>query len=162
MARENPVFHYSPDGYGWAEVTLCFEKGKLSFLASYIGGNPLVVMVSALAAIAAGSREPQLCEWISEPGYMEVSLQQEDGHVHLKASVVGNETFPVEDADGNPKWDLVCELRVPFRDLAENVVREADRLLAEAGGAGAFMEDWDEEADPFPTDALSALRTVVA
>lgn len=161
-------FRYESKGDGWARVEMSAESQKCSFLASYIGRNPLEDMLLALDYLSVYDNDDYVMQWESEPGLLRVELEREVGFVHIivdgeceEASRRGLSEFIGVSNISNDVLIHRIDVDVTFETIVRVVVEEAERNLRKHGIVG-FSKDWSEFRESFPLAAYLSLKGVTS
>lgn len=129
---------------GWETISLFFNATPITFVASYIGPEPLSSLIEAVEALdeeyISGSNESQyFIDWICEPGCMNISLRRNILGNQLSLEIKVSETESLNDSSVR-QWNFVMNYSL-FR---EAVIDTALSALNKYGICG-FTYNWDTE-----------------
>lgn len=135
--------------YGSEEIDLVFGDTTLSFLASYIGREPVSGLIRAAATLPVW--EHAELTWLDEPGYLKTEFRLDSLSGRLSVDIEMEDTMP-EDAESPEKFHFVTDYEV----FKEAVIKVALNVLKTYGMIG-FMQSWSERTETFPVAELLSL-----
>lgn len=158
-------FHFDYTNYGSSEVIFDIEGERHKFEPTYLGQNPLTLLIYSLYKLKVltdetDSAEEDTMAWKGEPECQTVVLVKEKDDLHI----VIEHFSDTNSVDQNgivtlSKGHIVIDVHTSFEDFKNTVCREALRVIRKYGIVG-YCKCWNDACTEVPISGVLMLLNI--